>query len=207
MKKRVVRFSDAVDMVKIPVVGNGRKFRSRKHERTEVFPEAFSDQSGVDSCWAIARARELEAQVNGRIYDVEWPTYWCVNSDRVNIFIGRGDSFSNVDLLWADDNGKNVPPVKAAWVDPMLVEDREVALHMLRSEMWNRSHFGRVPDASELADPVSTPPPLVVELLPVAPRAAEGVVSTDGVGRRKRVRSRKKSTVVSSCEQSLPMDH
>ena len=49
MKKRVVRFSEAVDTVKIPVVGNGRKFRSRKHERTIVFPEAFNDQSGVDS--------------------------------------------------------------------------------------------------------------------------------------------------------------
>ena len=71
MKKRVVRFSEAVGVVKIPIVGNGRKFRSRKHVRTSVFPEAFSDKSGVDSCWAIARARELEAQVNGRIYDVE----------------------------------------------------------------------------------------------------------------------------------------
>jgi hypothetical protein len=144
--------------------------------------------------------------MEGRIYDVEWPVYWHVNSDRVNIFQGRQDSFTNVDLLWADDVGANVPVVRAKWKDPMLSVDREGALRILRQEMWTHAHFGHVPGDSEVCPPDfqapstaplaefvpdSSLPPVSAETPSVVPRTAEGVTSDKLGGHKSPGRYRK----------------
>ena len=148
-----MRFTEAAEIREIPIVGKGFTFSYRKRVGKPVVPGDRTDRWGEDQCWAIARARELEAQLEGRIYDVEWPVYWHVNNDLANVFISRDDSFTNVDLLWANDSGVNVPVVQAEWKDPMITLDREGALNMLRHEMMTHTHFGRIPCHSEMCPP------------------------------------------------------
>ena len=109
-----MRFSEGAEIIPIPIVGKGYRWYHKVRYPKPIVPGAPIDAWGAGRCWGIARARELEAQENARIDDVRWPIYWCVNSDEAVVFMSRMDSYSAVDVLWADDFDPKVPGVLPA---------------------------------------------------------------------------------------------
>ena len=157
-----VRFNLNAETITFPIRGRVRRYKYKPTHGPLVDPHGKEDEAAADTVYSIARARGLAAQVAGDDPDttVRWPVYWWEGFDGAMIFNGRGDGFVNVDELWADDVGDNVPEKKAVVGSPASFGNfsRKEAIDKLRECFWAYDHFGRVPGADEMLPLDECPP-------------------------------------------------